>query len=101
MKKKGLEYYIKDEPTDYISSIRFHEKYNHLLLVSSWDCYVRLYDVDENSLRTKWKTSDPNLASAYLVGKFGGKLTEPTIARKIIYISGCCLHSVRWSFWNA
>ncbi|KAG4073962.1 hypothetical protein HA402_014167 [Bradysia odoriphaga] len=65
MKPKS-EFVLKNLPSDYISSIKFHRKFGDLLLVSSWDCAVRLYDVDSNALRFKWVTADPILDSLFL-----------------------------------
>lgn len=68
--RKGSEFKLNNLPSDYISSIKFHKTYNHLLLVSSWDCAVRLYDTDANSLKYTWPTDDPNLDALFMVGNF-------------------------------
>lgn len=48
------EYKLKNPPDDAISSVRFAPKTSYVLLVSSWDSYVRLYDVLANVIRTKY-----------------------------------------------
>ncbi|XP_066255727.1 mitotic checkpoint protein BUB3 [Euwallacea similis] len=48
------EYKLKSPPDDAISSVKFGPNTQQFLLVSSWDSYVRLYDVNTNSLRHKY-----------------------------------------------
>ncbi|RVE40721.1 hypothetical protein evm_014627 [Chilo suppressalis] len=45
------EFKLKSLPEDAISSVKFAPKSSQFLLVSSWDCSVRLYDVLSNSER--------------------------------------------------
>lgn len=52
--KSQTEYKLKSPPEDCISSVKFGPHTNQFLLVSSWDCTVRLYDVTTNSLRHKY-----------------------------------------------
>jgi len=47
------EYRLKSPPTDPISTVQFVPKSSTILLVSSWDSYVRVYDVDNNVMRKK------------------------------------------------
>ncbi|KAJ3058237.1 mitotic spindle checkpoint protein Bub3, partial [Quaeritorhiza haematococci] len=42
------QYELLDPPTDGITSVSFAPDHESLLLVSSWDKNVRLYDVHEN-----------------------------------------------------
>lgn len=48
------EYKLKNPPDDAISSVRFAPKSSYVLIVSSWDSYVRMYDVLGNAIRTKY-----------------------------------------------
>ncbi|CAG7728841.1 unnamed protein product [Allacma fusca] len=48
------EYKLKSPPEDAISTIRFAPASSQLLVASSWDSYVRLYDVVNNNLRHKY-----------------------------------------------
>lgn len=52
--KSQTEYKLKSPPTDAISAVKFGPNTNQFLLVSSWDGYVRLYDVIANNLRHKY-----------------------------------------------
>ncbi|KAL1505240.1 hypothetical protein ABEB36_004847 [Hypothenemus hampei] len=54
MMKSQAEYKLKSPPDDAISSVKFGPNTNQFLLVSSWDSYVRLYDVTANNLRQKY-----------------------------------------------
>ncbi|CAH1783481.1 unnamed protein product [Owenia fusiformis] len=55
------EFKLNNSPTDGISAVKFGPNSSQFLLVSSWDCYVRLYDVVSNSLRIKYGHSEPVL----------------------------------------
>lgn len=48
------EFKLKSLPEDAISSVKFAPKSSQYLLVSSWDCSVRLYDVTSNIERHKY-----------------------------------------------
>lgn len=54
MMKSQTEYKLKSAPEDAISAVKFGPNTNQFLLVSSWDGYVRLYDVTANNLRHKY-----------------------------------------------
>ncbi|ODN01551.1 Mitotic checkpoint protein BUB3 [Orchesella cincta] len=54
MSEARSEYKLKNPPDDAISSVRFAPKTSYVLIVSSWDSYVRLYDVLGNTVRTKY-----------------------------------------------
>lgn len=49
------EFKLNDAPEDCISSVKFGPNSSQFLLVSSWDETVRLYDVQSNSMRAKYK----------------------------------------------
>ena len=49
------EFVLDNPPTDAISSVRFGPKNSQFLLASSWDCQVRLYDVEANKLKGIYK----------------------------------------------
>jgi len=46
---------LNNAPEDGISSVHFAPTSNQFVLVSSWDCSVRLYDVNENTMRIQYK----------------------------------------------
>lgn len=52
---------LSNPPLDGISSVKFGPNSSQFLLVSSWDCFVRLYDVTANSLRTRYSHNQPVL----------------------------------------
>ncbi len=52
--RNSSEFKIKNPPEDGISRIRFGPNSAQFLLVSSWDSSVRLYDVVNNTLRTRY-----------------------------------------------
>ena len=62
-----IEYKLNQGPEDTISAVKFSPSTAQFLLVSSWDCTVRLYDVAANSMRMKYKHSDPVLDCAFYV----------------------------------
>ncbi|KAI8499538.1 PREDICTED: mitotic checkpoint protein BUB3-like [Branchiostoma belcheri] len=51
------EFKLNNCPADGISAVKFSPTSSQLLLVSSWDCSVRLYDVSGNNLRNKYEHS--------------------------------------------
>lgn len=53
------EFKLKSLPEDAISSVKFAPKSSQFLLVSSWDCSVRLYDVTSNLERHKYSHELP------------------------------------------
>jgi cell cycle arrest protein BUB3 len=55
-----MEYPLAPAPSDGISSIKFSRSSN-LLLVSSWDQSVRLYDAQQNQLRARFDGASPVL----------------------------------------
>jgi len=57
-----VEYQLNQPPTDGITSVQFGPSASsQFLLVSSWDCFVRLYDVNQNSFRITYKHTGPVL----------------------------------------
>lgn len=66
MDKKN-EIQLNNAPSDVISSCTFAPNSNQFLLVSSWDCTVRLYDTVNNSARQKFSHEAPVLDCAFQV----------------------------------
>uniref|UniRef100_U5EUS7 Mitotic checkpoint protein BUB3 n=1 Tax=Corethrella appendiculata TaxID=1370023 RepID=U5EUS7_9DIPT len=64
MERKS-EIQIQSPPTDVISAVKFAPNSSQFLLVSSWDCSVRLYDVQNNSMRQKYYHDTPVLDIAF------------------------------------
>jgi len=58
---------LKTPPTDVISSLKFGPNSSQFLIVSSWDCSVRLYDVLNNTMRQKYMHDSPVLDVAFQV----------------------------------
>jgi len=54
-------------PEDGISAVKFAPNSAQFLLVSSWDCTVRLYDVIDNLMRMKYMHSSPVLDCCFQV----------------------------------
>lgn len=59
--KSQTEYKLKSAPEGAISAVKFGPNNNQFLLVSSWDGFVRLYDVIANNLRHKYSHEAPIL----------------------------------------
>ncbi|KAI9261667.1 WD40-repeat-containing domain protein [Phascolomyces articulosus] len=53
--QSSSQFEITDPPTDGITNVIFSPTDSRLLLASSWDSTVRLYNVDENRLQTQVK----------------------------------------------
>jgi cell cycle arrest protein BUB3 len=51
MSETSSEFVLKNGPDDGISAVKFGPHSNQLLLVSSWDSSVRLYDVQVRFLK--------------------------------------------------
>ncbi|KAL1115308.1 hypothetical protein AAG570_007339 [Ranatra chinensis] len=70
------EFKLKSPPGDSISSVKFGPSSAQFLLVSSWDCSVSLYDVQANTLRTKYTHDRPVLDVCFqdAVHSFSGGL---------------------------
>lgn len=49
------EFKLNNAPTDGISAVKFGPNSSQFLLVSSWDNFVRLYDVNANNLRVNYE----------------------------------------------
>jgi cell cycle arrest protein BUB3 len=64
------EYKLNQGPEDSISAVKFSPSTGQFLLVSSWDCTVRLYDVAGNSMRIKYSHLAPVLDCAFYVNTF-------------------------------
>lgn len=61
------EYKLNQGPEDNISAVKFSPSTAQFLLVSSWDCTVRLYDVAGNSMRMKYQHNAAVLDCAFYV----------------------------------
>lgn len=66
MDKKN-EIQLNNAPSDVISSCKFAPNSNQFLLVSSWDCTVRLYDTVSNASRQKFSHEAPVLDCTFQV----------------------------------
>lgn len=82
---------IKNPPTDGITKIRFANLSNRLV-VSSWDKFVRYYDVIENSLKLKLKTQSPVLDCCFsknddliASGGLNGQIQIHELGKRITY----------------
>lgn len=64
---RSAEYKLNSPPTDAISSVRFGPTSSQFLLVSSWDCNVRLYDIQANNVRIKYEHEQPVLDVCFQV----------------------------------
>ena len=76
MSEPVSEFTLNDPPADGISAVKFQPNSSSLLLVSSWDTGVRLYDVNTNTKRMQYNHSAPVLdcsfhdaVHSYSVGK--------------------------------
>lgn len=67
MMDKKTEIQLANAPTDCISSVKFGPNSSQFLLVSSWDCSVRLYDTVNNTTRQKFLHEAPVLDCAFQV----------------------------------
>ncbi|KAI0983995.1 hypothetical protein GJ496_004027 [Pomphorhynchus laevis] len=67
---------IKDPPTDGITKVIFGGNFAQFLLASSWDCKVRLYEVNKNAIRFEYSHDLPVLDCCLLdnVYAFSGGL---------------------------
>lgn len=68
--ERKTEFQLNDVPKDHISAIKFHKTLNHLLLVSSWDGSVRLYDTNSNRLIINTIHESPVLDCVFMVRKW-------------------------------
>lgn len=59
------EYKLNDPPTDLIQSIKFGQVDSRHLLTASWDCSVRLYDINANQMRVSYNHGGPVLDCAF------------------------------------
>lgn len=55
------EFQLNSPPKDGISAVKFGPNSSQFLLVSSWDCSVRLYDVTANNMRMNYSHASPVL----------------------------------------
>jgi len=58
---------LNSPPEDGISAVKFAPNSSQFLLVSAWDCSVRLYDVNDNFMRIKYMHSTPVLDCCFQV----------------------------------
>lgn len=66
---RKAEIQLNNAPTDAISAVKFGPTSSQFLLVGSWDCYVRLYDTSNNTMRQKYAHDAPVLDIAFQVKK--------------------------------
>lgn len=60
------EFKLENPPSDCVQSVKFSPSPNtHHLLAASWDSSVRLYDVDSNTLKSKYNHTAPVLDCAF------------------------------------
>lgn len=67
MSESVNEFKLDQPPEDGISAVKFGPNSSQFLLVSSWDETVRLYDVQANQLRAKYKHDRPVLDCCFCV----------------------------------
>lgn len=89
--KSQTEYKLKSPPEDAISSVKFGPNTNQFLLVSSWDGYVRLYDVIANSLRHKYSHNSPVLDCCFTVN-----IIELLFQNTVVFIILGCSTLLQW-----
>ncbi|XP_003746497.1 mitotic checkpoint protein BUB3 [Galendromus occidentalis] len=56
---------LQDCPTDGISAVKFSNSSNQYLLASSWDEYVRVYDVQQDRCKHKFDHTSPVLDACF------------------------------------
>lgn len=61
------EFELENLPRDLISAVKFGPTSNQFLLASSWDGSVRLYDIKNNGLRSKYTHNSPVLDCCFKV----------------------------------
>lgn len=64
------EYKLENAPNDCIQSVKFGLTNSQLLLVSSWDTFVRLYDIHSKQLKAKYSHNSPVLDCTFQVMYF-------------------------------
>lgn len=64
---RKAEIQLNNAPSDAISAVKFGPTSSQFLLVGSWDCYVRLYDTNNNTMRQKYAHDAPVLDVAFQV----------------------------------
>ncbi|EQC36460.1 hypothetical protein SDRG_05915 [Saprolegnia diclina VS20] len=77
---------LSPSPTDGITCVRFSSGHEDHLLVSSWDCSVRVYDVPNHRLRLKMEVGSPVLATCYGADKssaFSGGLESSVLQHNL------------------
>ena len=67
---KKTETKLENCPTDTISAVKFLPKSSSFLGASSWDCHLRLYDVNTNVLKADSVHETPILDFAFHVSTF-------------------------------
>lgn len=61
------EFKLENPPSDCIQSVKFGKYSNQFLLAASWDATVRLYDIFNNKLCSKFDHVAPVLDCAFQV----------------------------------
>ena len=67
MSEGKTEYQLKSPPEDGISAVEFSPSQNNMLLVSSWDRTIRLYDITSNEQKLAVSSGMPGRYS-HLIG---------------------------------
>ena len=67
MAESRTEFKLNTPPEDGISSVKFGPNSRQFLIVSSWDCSVRLYDCITSNMRLKYTHDRPVLDVCFQV----------------------------------
>ena len=70
MTEVGKAFALNDPPTDGISSVKFSSLSSSpsLLLATSWDNFVRVYDISSNTVKATYEHKAPVLDGAFISG---------------------------------
>lgn len=74
---KSNEYELDNHPEDSVTRIRFHPKDKNLLIASSWDGSMRLYDLKNNQMRGIYQNEEAVLDTTF-VGSNGTSVVGGT-----------------------
>lgn len=67
--ERKTEYRLNNPPKEAISAVKFCQTSDQCLLVSSWDCSVRLLDIVDNTMLLKYTHKNPVLDCVFMVGE--------------------------------
>lgn len=89
------EFKLKNPPEDAISAVKFVPGNSPLLLVSSWDSTVRLYDTNTNLMKHRYSHNQrPVLDCAIKVSANKIRPSAYALLRIIAYLSISILNSI-------